>query len=89
MSSGVDGQTQPGTTDWLTVFVDDQVTVKLSSFADVLELGDCRTWPYGYASATLSLLTPAMPNKPRGYRFQTAKEITLAYRPIRLSLLFI
>ena len=37
----MDGQTQPGTTDWLTVFIDDQVTVKL---ANMLVLGDCREW---------------------------------------------
>jgi hypothetical protein len=29
----MDGQTQPGTTDWLTVFIDDQVTVKLRGHA--------------------------------------------------------
>jgi hypothetical protein len=40
----VDGQTQPRTTDWLTVFIDDQVTVKLRGHARVGELGNCREW---------------------------------------------
>jgi hypothetical protein len=37
----VDGQTQPGPTDWLTVVIDDQVTVKLRGHAWV---GDCPQW---------------------------------------------
>ena len=38
----MDGQTQPGTTDWLTVFIDDQVTAKLRETC--LSVGDCREW---------------------------------------------
>jgi len=88
----VDGQTQPGPTDWLTVVIDDQVTVKLRGHARV---GDCPQWDCRseakverYKASQLSairFLGLHSNNSCRFVLYLSAKFLTLSASPLALK----